>query len=160
MERIIFLDIDGVMVTDFSAGNMADDFPNYFNPECVRNLNRVMDVTGAKIVVSSSWRKGDTGWLRSVFARNGISGQSIIGETPRKIVKLPSGLFLGQTRGREISSWISDWVKDNTNGNLHYVIIDDDSDFLPEQKPSHIQTNTYEGLTRPLAEKAIWLFNN
>jgi len=42
--KILFLDFDGVL--NHGAGP--------FHPECVRELNRITDMTGAEIVVHSS----------------------------------------------------------------------------------------------------------
>ena len=61
--KIIFLDFDGVMDTAYydhvlhkegKPGN--DKYGTIFDPYCVQNLKRIIDETGAKIVVSSSWK--------------------------------------------------------------------------------------------------------
>ena len=58
--KIIFLDFDGVMDTAYydhvlhkegKPGN--DKYGTIFDPYCVQNLKRIIDETGAKIVVSS-----------------------------------------------------------------------------------------------------------
>jgi hypothetical protein len=50
MAKIIFLDIDGVL----NAG--CDDEPFIFS-ECAQRLNRIIQETGAQVVLSSAWRK-------------------------------------------------------------------------------------------------------
>lgn len=68
MERIIFLDIDGVLnSTQFRAENTngegvvvvngAFDATAHIDPQRVARLNRVIDATNAQVVLSSSWRK-------------------------------------------------------------------------------------------------------
>jgi hypothetical protein len=45
-------------------------------------------------------------------------------------------------RGEEIQDWLN-----QRKGEIEYVIIDDDSDMLDEQKPNFFQTDPYVGLT-------------
>ena len=61
--KIIFLDFDGVMDTAYYDHVLAkegkpgnDKYGTIFDPYCVQNLKRIIDETGAKIVVSSSWK--------------------------------------------------------------------------------------------------------
>lgn len=61
--KVIFLDFDGVMDTAY-----YDNYLNYmglqehdkygvvFDPDCIANLKRIIDATGADIVVSSTWK--------------------------------------------------------------------------------------------------------
>ena len=49
--KLIFLDIDGVLNRTATPGKLG------FEPECVANLNRILEaVPGAMIVVISAWR--------------------------------------------------------------------------------------------------------
>ena len=63
--KVIFLDIDGVLNTHESATTLRESFVergadlmgfNRFDKNCVARVNRITDETGAKIVISSSWR--------------------------------------------------------------------------------------------------------
>ena len=61
--KIIFLDFDGVMDTAYydhmlSKQGLPDNdlYGTVFDPNCVHNLRRIIDNTGADIVVSSSWK--------------------------------------------------------------------------------------------------------
>ena len=60
--RIIFLDIDGVLNSElwYKEVKYANLEEKHFSPALVENLNTITDQTGAKIVVSSSWRKNKT----------------------------------------------------------------------------------------------------
>lgn len=62
-KKIIFLDFDGVMDTayydhilsrDKRPGN--DCFETVFDPACIEDLRYIIEMTGADIVVSSSWK--------------------------------------------------------------------------------------------------------
>ena len=61
--KIIFLDFDGVMDTEYydrilsEAGEpISDEYGLLFDPECVKHLKYIIDNTGADIVVSSTWK--------------------------------------------------------------------------------------------------------
>lgn len=61
MRKIIFLDIDGVLNTKYWYNQMSrstpkDKYGYAFDPNAVANLKRIIDETGADIVISSSWK--------------------------------------------------------------------------------------------------------
>ena len=77
--KIIFLDVDGVL-------NNADDSDyhvhkggcDFYSPKCVSLLNQITGATGAKIVVSSTWRLSKTvEQLQIKFKEMGITGEVI-----------------------------------------------------------------------------------
>ena len=71
IEKIIFLDFDGVIVTFETRFNDID-------PECAKHLKRVVDETGAFIVISSTWRKHhDFIDLKEMLHNHGISGEKV-----------------------------------------------------------------------------------
>ena len=61
--KIIFLDFDGVMDTEYydyilseADKPISDEYGLLFDPECVKNLKYIIDSTGADIVISSTWK--------------------------------------------------------------------------------------------------------
>ena len=54
MRKILFLDIDGVLNTGSHLSQ--DKYGDGFNPKAVANLAKIVDATGADIVISSSWK--------------------------------------------------------------------------------------------------------
>ena len=61
--KIIFLDFDGVMDTAYYDHVLAkegkpsnDEYGIVFDPNSIRNLKYIIDMTGADIVVTSSWK--------------------------------------------------------------------------------------------------------
>lgn len=61
--KVIFLDFDGVMDTAYydhvlakegKSGN--DEYGIIFDPNSIQNLKHIIDITGADIVVTSSWK--------------------------------------------------------------------------------------------------------
>lgn len=183
--KVIFLDIDGVLnsndwyVYRRDAIEMDDvnaQYPFYeFDPRAIEHLNRIIAETGAKIVVSSSWRSGETNEsLQFLFDRVGIKGE-VIGTTPHLWCKKPYEDHDGYTipRGCEIDWWLDNhgnfqrinWSKEEQAKYeeksivKNYVILDDDSDMLYGQREHFIKTSQMKGLTAKDAKRAIQILN-
>lgn len=157
--KIIFLDIDGVLN---SVDSMKRAGKHSFNdnpdPEHIKWLNLIIKKTDAKIVISSTWRKGCSHlYLWRLLDLLGFKG-SIIGSTPDT----------GDIRGNEIRCWIDrymngrDWrvkLEDHENGPIEsFVILDDDSD-LGELLPFLVKCKNERGLNEAEALKAIKILN-
>jgi len=154
-DKILFLDIDGVMVTDFRPDNMDLSGWHLFNEISVNLLNSIIEVTQCHIVITSTWRKRDVNWIRDIFEARGFKyPELIIGETMRGYHFIEQGVHLPIPRGLEIKAWM------DTNMGLHkcqYAIVDDDADMLLEQKSNFIQTKSEKGLTLSEAHKLIYI---
>lgn len=142
--KIIFLDFDGVLVSGFDY--FLGDVPN---KAAVAALNRVIEATGASIVVSSSWRVGTSlKELQETLNNWGVRG-IVIGKTP--VIK-----YLNEPRGIEIQEFIEDFTL--TDDIESFVIIDDNSDMC-ELKPYLVLTEKRNGLTDSDAEECIKMLN-
>lgn len=180
--KIIFLDIDGVV-------NLASDYYLKFNKEALLLLEHIIQKTGAKIVVSSSWRSGNLSITRNSFKDKGMSQyllDQIVGETDRYHWFIKDKSYLSIVRGNEIKTWVDrnlkyPWhanpemdaqyrenkedgsfarMKSNVAGvDYSYVILDDDNDMLLTQAPYFVRTWDPEGLNLEMAEKAIQILN-
>lgn len=164
--KLIFLDIDGVMnhevwykssefMTLHGLAKAHGDELSYcksqFSPFSIRMLNYIVDQTGAKIVLSSSWRMGRSlEEIEELFGSVGITGE-IIGKTP--VMRFTEKFNRTVPRGCEIKWWIQEHVSDFHN--LKYVIFDDDGDMLIEQQPFFIQTDSYSGITPTIVTRAV-----
>lgn len=139
--KIIFLDIDGVMNHKeyFHRGRLHER--QEFCPIAVRNLRELLKVTGAKIVVSSTWRKMGITRLRKLFACYDLR-KYLIGITP---------ILENQERGTEIEKFIQDFPDAIDD----FVIIDDDDD-MGRLLPHLVQTSHYtQGLNDIIREEVI-----
>lgn len=156
--KIIFLDCDGVL-NSFNPANptqwkelqilYSNDIERITHPifkQHMDPLNRIIQETGAKLVITSTWRRHFRGIkaLQIHLDKHGLKGK-IIGHTPHLI----NGI-----RGEEINLWLRSMP---TITEKQYIILDDDSDFLPEQSSRFIKTKTDTGLTEELADQAISL---
>lgn len=174
--KYLFLDIDGVLNHDewFSSPEYKNNQANWqvsmFDPTCVERVNRILQETGAELVVSSSWR--DMADLPEIFAEVGLPTNFYVTPHSDIIFRLdPHDIWnddIRYWRGSEIKYWL-----DHNDPNANYVILDDDPDMLEEQKYHFIQTcndklvtpklyeyNKGSGLTDKCVEDAIKILND
>ena len=150
MPSVIFLDIDGVLVTQFECRHSLrhpDDRAHLFSLAAVDALNWLIAKSGAFIVVSSTWRMGMKRVdLQELLARRGMVGK-VLGKTD--FLREADGIC-EVDRGYEIAAF-----QDHRWTDGRYVIIDDDNDMLADQLPYFVQTEFEKGLTMDHARKAL-----
>lgn len=162
--KIIFLDIDGVLNHqayyesdrwDKNGGRDSD-----IDPKCVEYLNMIISDTGAKVVISSTWRIGRTvEQLQEALNKKGFKGE-IVGFTPRLAFKDIASI----PRGVEIDLWLKENCKLFEKCIRYweykeYVILDDDSDMLLCQKDNFINVDSFVGMTLGTVFRAIKILN-
>lgn len=111
--RLIFLDIDGVMS---SSGHVkvenANRYPIRLNKAAVSALNEIVLMSDAKVVITSTFkREFSVGEIHRMFIEQGVV-DCIIGVTPN-----------GSTRENEIEKYLSTTVCTN------YLVLDDNNLF-------------------------------
>jgi len=141
--KIIFLDFDGVLnsldaiLHSGSYGGLTPLFKKH-----VEVVEFVIKHTNAKIVISSTWRLGNT--LKQL--QELLPTLPIIDVTP---------IFQDKIRGLEIQVWL------DSNKELcveNFLIIDDDND-MGDLKSKLVLTKFDYGLTYVEAEKCIEMLN-
>lgn len=175
--KIIFLDIDGVLnhelwATERMYRNRVEDdsdyeyYRNFFDPKSIAFLNLITEKTGAKIVVSSSWRRSRTvEELRELLKLMGVTGE-VFSKTPHlhfeeQSFTLKNGEEVvydySVPRGCEIKAWMemNKGVLGKKVSKVKYVILDDDSDMLFWQRENYFRVDPYCGLTPRLTERVI-----
>lgn len=126
-----------------------------FDPEAVQNLERIIEATDAKIIITSTWRlDGD---MQALWRNRNLAGE-VIGVTPQ--FHLSNGFrktnftcVLFPKRGMEVETWL----KDNAIDPYKYAILDDEDDYLPHQAEHLILTDPMRGITKDVADKVISL---
>lgn len=102
----------------------------------------MINETCAKIVISSTWRHSGLEFMRKVWELEEMEGE-IIGITPffrNDIINIPRGLeiryYLENSLRFKHINWDKDMQSDiiKESGVENYIIIDDDSDMLYQQK--------------------------
>lgn len=167
--KIIFLDFDGVLNTEHHQRQLLyerkawqDKYGTCFDPEAVKQLQTIVDMTHADIVIESSWKYLGLEAMQEMWQDRQLPGR-VIDITPSVVSdSLLLSADLEQTspsalhcKGAEIASWLND----NCMENASYVIIDDEYVILESQLPHLVLTNPYDGLTEELAMRAINILN-
>jgi hypothetical protein len=178
--KIIFLDIDGVLNV-ISQGH--DEYGSIFHSHFENNLKRIVDETGAKIVISSSWRKSGLSVMQEMWEHRRLAGE-VIDVTPSLYIQKGGGIVFWNDkmhknptpkvhgysipRGCEIDYWLTNesFLIDAVQS---YVILDDDIDMLPHQMKNFVQCSGNlddedcidigYGLTNSCTERAISILN-
>ncbi|HUU87672.1 MAG TPA: HAD domain-containing protein [Candidatus Glassbacteria bacterium] len=167
MNKIIFLDFDGVL-------NYRDRFGELV-PSCVKTLSKLLIETGAKVVISSSWRMGS--WFSvsefkerdatyncideigaTEFFKKAMIKEGIIFKIDSNDINLFIDRIIGLTpyedkcstictRHKEIMQWMK-----KHNYNEKFVIIDDNEVVSSEEM---FMTNSNIGLTNLDVDRII-----
>lgn len=139
MSKIIFLDIDGVLVTFNSMKTFKSS--KKFDPLCVSILRYIIKKENCKVVLSSTWRI-----LENLYELAKLQllevGIPIIDKTPR----------LNEERGDEILKWIC--LNSDIYNITNIAILDDSSD-MSCLKKYHIKTDVYDGLKKSDISKIL-----
>lgn len=167
MKKYLFLDIDGVIATNESVVHglwgLVDSKQQL--------LGKILEETGADIVLSSSWRHVTLEKTKEYMSEKGfLFTDKIVGITLRlyHYIDRDSKIHLSIPRGLEIDQWIDTHVHSDNGKNwerkvlgvdFNYCILDDDSDMLLEQKDYFVNTDCFEGLTEVKARRVIEILN-
>jgi hypothetical protein len=143
--KIVFLDIDGVLNSGAwfnRTGNpyLTDNkWLNMLDPEAVERLDRILERSGANVVISSSWRHAHAVSRIVDFLRlRGLTNYNrIIGRTKS----------FG-AREYEIAAWLGEHPNVK-----HFVAIDDMS--LPGLEKRHVHTTWGNGLVESHVKDAL-----
>jgi hypothetical protein len=148
--KIIFLDIDGVLITPNQVR------PNLANPYCVDALNWLVKESGAALVVTSHWRIRGYGYVRDMF-RNWRIEAEIFAMTPM-MSNLEEGykdLYMSAGKGAEILTWLNECHNHYLGRVEQFVILDDERGEMGNLLPFLVQTHWESGLTMIDAKRAL-----
>lgn len=166
--KVVFLDIDGVLNSHrFFEGNNIDvervnreldaarrnglntEILNpytllCFDPKAVMRLNRIIDQTGAILVLSTAWcRTYNIDEMRLLLAHVGVTGK-VDSQTPRKMYS---------SRETEVSWWLEAF--EVANGYEPAFVILEDSHDMGALRPKTLYTHATTGLQDVHVELAI-----
>ena len=148
MKKIIFLDIDGVLNSNdflqYRSKDESEDMYKYLetfiDDEAVLVLEKIAKETESEIVISSTWRFNHYDSLKKILSSKGLTSK-IIDKTPRD----------GCCRGCEIHQWIRNNTEyleiQNASSFKKYLILDDDTDMLYNQRNNFVRVTNDYGLT-------------
>ena len=88
MKKIIFLDFDGVLNTEYNQNllmyhgkSWKDKYGAFFDPETVAELKRIIEETNADIVIESSWKYLGLEAMQQMWSDRNMPGK-VIDVTP------------------------------------------------------------------------------
>ena len=174
--KVLFLDIDGVLNSEnwFAyriycvKNNMVNILMNFVDTDdrnikhkltmlddrAIANLNRIVEETDCKVVLSSSWRSSIES--ENIFTQNLLKLKGFKYEFYDVTPRLWFSDF-SIRRGEEIKFWLD---KESEKHEIEsFVILDDDSDMLPEQMNNFIHVDGQVGLTDRDVLTAIEILN-
>ena len=162
--RVVFLDIDGVLNYKYSKSHVG----MYTGIDTIRvkRLAKIVEATGAKIVLTSTWKDGfavgKTKWEQPSelgrYLYNKLRRQHLF------VYDKVSDKF--SWRGRRLA--IDDWLKKHPEVGEQYIVLDDemfpnyyDHEFFPHLFKTIDKTSIDEwaGLTEDLTAQAIIALN-
>ncbi|RKP57961.1 hypothetical protein D7Z26_00130 [Cohnella endophytica] len=155
--KLIFLDIDGVLNTDryIRIQKNHNNGQITFDPEAMKNLKLLVEMTDSFIVICSTWRihyeSNEKLWRDLI--RNFIEyliDERIIGITPVHDKNSNTSI-----RWKEIEDWLS---KNEDKGIESFVILDDEWDMAIYSR-RFVRCQAYKGLTDDLRTKAEIILN-
>ena len=162
--KVIFLDVDGVLNTQFSESRCCGFIG--IDDSKVKLLKEIVDATGAKIILSSSWRYG---WERdeescdqlAIYMNKKLANRQLhILDKTKEYMKSDDKNVKYCDRGSEIKEWLS------RHPNIDkWVVLDDDifDDYEREGIMPHlVKTSFYDdlgGLQRWSVDNAIKILN-
>lgn len=163
MTKYIFLDIDGVLNSEHT---WDEKMSNCISHKYLENLQKIVEKTDAKIILSSSWRVyfGEyTKEPRNIFAINLVQALAKHNLKLHDMTPFIKGKFSNE-RGLEIKTYI------DQHKITDYIIIDDEefsdfkkhidmSRFIQTKFGDETTTIENEGLNKKIAEKAIEILN-
>ena len=154
--KVIFLDIDGVL-NSMSCKAKIEGF-HFVEDEKILLLKEIIDLTGAKVVLSSTWRYGwyamehiehpDEGDLRDIRMFKALRDKLL--EYGIKLLGYTDDLG---RRGAEISAWLKNWQGEPIEA---YVVLDDmGGDEIQPHCKYLVQTSMTHGLRSKYIEKVL-----
>ena len=162
MRKILFLDLDGVLNPRlWGRKPSADKYGCAFDSKCVANLERIIAETCADIVISSSWKCMGLAELQNMWKDRKLPG-NVVDITPDYM----SDEILLNTDLRDIDPLynrgceIKGWLMRHKDEEIHYVILDDMDDVLPEQQPHFVWVDPNVGITEGNVIQAIMILNH
>ncbi len=154
--KVIFLDIDGVLNTYSTRTTVAGY--NFVEDHLIQMLKQLVERTGAKLVLSSTWREG---WdmlvhpedFPCVCQEDVRLYEALVEKLREYDLELIDYTPIFGVRGQEIDRWLQNSAPEPVEA---YVILDDmDGRFLRPHSRYLVQTGMSEGLSQRHVDKAI-----
>ena len=170
IEKYLFLDFDGVLNTGNYQERMKkegidayDEYGPMFDPQAVNYLEQIINRTGCKIVISSTWRNEGIVRMQQMWKDRGMPG-AIFSMTPILI----STTFRDAMNGELLSApvkmakalEIDMWLQKHESKYTRYAIIDDEMVYIDnESYYQWIKTDYQTGIDIYTVAHAVDMLN-
>ena len=165
--KVIFTDWDGVLNSGAWAREacrrMASVLPPFtaeqeadgeLEPAKIALLNQAIERTGAKVVVSSSWRGADDETRQrclDIFYAGGLMGE-VVGQTPHARIHRGMHASCRETRAAEIRAWLADHPEVTA-----FAILEDEH--IGWEGPEMVRTSGRYGIEQEHVEQVVALLS-
>ena len=150
--KLIFLDVDGVLNTVFTRESLGHT--RFVEDKFVLRLKEICDKTNAKVVLSSSWRKG---WYDIENGKEETKDALDFKALKEKLLEFQIELFdktpciNDMSRGLEIQQWFLD----HKDLKVENFVVLDDMEIVRPYNRYLLQTSPVEGLREKHIKKVI-----
>lgn len=170
IEKFLFLDFDGVLNTGNYQKRMKeegidayDEYGPMFDPQAVRYLEQIIERTGCKIVISSTWRNEGIVRMQQMWEDRGMPG-TIYSMTPILLSTTFQDVLNGELLSAPVKNAkaleIDMWLQNHASKEARYVIIDDESIRMDEDDYLHmIKTDDETGIDIYAVHNAVLALN-
>ena len=143
--KLIFLDVDGVLNSKASFLHRDNPFP--IDDDKVDLLAQIVKITGAELILSSTWRGDFDNNMNIIFKRGGAL--TLVEKLKKRGLKLIGKTGFDVNRETEIRNFLWDFSQNHEIES--FIVLDDDIVHMPQL----VKTNWNLGLTPHCVEKAI-----
>eukprot|EP01120_Amphizonella_sp_Union-15-10_P014529 TRINITY_DN7063_c0_g1_i1.p1 TRINITY_DN7063_c0_g1~~TRINITY_DN7063_c0_g1_i1.p1 ORF type:complete len:166 (+),score=28.01 TRINITY_DN7063_c0_g1_i1:111-608(+) len=148
--KILFLDVDGVLILFNNRG--------VFSKEALKQLKRVLQLTGAKVVLSSNWKRTQESIEKLNKELLDMGAETVFGTTP----ELDYETSISSSRVKEIEKWLDDYETKNGEKIVYWAAVDDlDLGKVGSERfiDHFVITHREKGITPEKAEKLVLILN-
>lgn len=169
--KIIFLDFDGVINGGFNKILGGESGFHWWIQSAVDNINSLLEQSGAKIVVSSSWRLKEN-WPDGGDRINLLTNQLVWFGIKKELIDIigitPEDLFDIEGYPAARAAEIREWLFNNGSMDDNFIVIDDQDIFLDinnepvfddEIKSKFVRTATKIGFAKENLDLALKLLS-
>ena len=151
--KILFLDVDGVLNNNLTRTITFDGWC-FVDDYLVKRLKRIIDATGAKIVLSSTWRDG---WNREDESKNEPFFNQLRNKLKEYGMEIWDALPMPMRPSRGTA--INEWFELHKDLNIESFVILDDWYDMGIYRDHLIQISGSIGLTNEDVNEAISFLN-
>ena len=159
--KILFLDIDGVLNNEIDETMWSSLDPNKygFSESCINEVKRILNETNSEIIWITSWRNHSEDFIWEPY--QDLKFKSPFPKAKEIFKDYKQSICDHLLRRLKVDDINYHLVNNNISPKkCKWVILDDDSKQRLYELDGYIQVDRKYGVTKEIADKAIWYLNN